>query len=252
MASRMDKYYKNELVSNGRSTRNKSLYEKIRDMDDYSNIEGVATIENNNKIDIQRVKKLIGQTELLEEDKKRKQVIEKNNNIIDEEPINYDINDILAKVRKNASSSDSYRSLDEEQYKDLKNVSLASKKFDIEKEEKELKELINTLAMTKAIKVDDTNDVGLLDELKSDTMVGDADSIKKIIEDEKVNTKNSNDDKDEIDKSFYTSSFGFTSSDFEELKNINHNIKKSNKFIIILLISLIIIVIVFLVFMLIR
>ena len=107
MASRMDKYYKNELVSNGRSTRNKSLYEKIRDMDDYSNIEGVATIENNNKIDIQRVKKLIGQTELLEEDKKRKQVIEKNNNIINEEPINYDINDILAKVRKNASSSDS-------------------------------------------------------------------------------------------------------------------------------------------------
>ena len=122
MASRMDKYYKNELVSNGRSTRNKSLYEKIRDMDDYSNIEGVATIENNNKIDIQRVKKLIGQTELLEEDKKRKQVIEKNNNIINEEPINYDINDILAKVRKNASSSDSYRSLDEEQYKDLKTV----------------------------------------------------------------------------------------------------------------------------------
>ena len=252
MASRMDKYYKNELVSNGRSTRNKSLYEKIRDMDDYSNIEGVATIENNNKIDIQRVKKLIGQTELLEEDKKRKQVIEKNNNIINEDPINYDINDILAKVRKNASSSDSYRSLDEEQYKDLKNVSLASKKFDIEKEEKELKELINTLSITKAIKADDTNDVGLLDELKSDTMVGDADSIKKIIEEEKVNTKNSNDDKDEIDKSFYTSSFGFTSRDVEELKNINHNIKKSNKFIIILLISLIIIVIVFLVFMLIR
>ena len=44
----------------------------------------------------------------------------------------------------------------------------------------------------------------------------------------------------ELDKSFYTSSLGFTQSDFEELKNINHNIKKSNKFIIILLVVLIV------------
>ena len=45
MASRMDRYYKSELVSSGRSSKNKSLYEQIKDLDNYTNIEGVATIE---------------------------------------------------------------------------------------------------------------------------------------------------------------------------------------------------------------
>ena len=83
-------------------------------------------------------------------------------------------------------------------------------------------------------------DVGLLDDLKSDTIVGDAASIKKIIEEEKE--KRIEDTNVEIDKSFYTSSFGFTQSDFEELKNMNHKIKKSNKFIIVLLIILIVLI----------
>ena len=51
------------------------------------------------------------------------------------------------------------------------------------------------------------------------------------------------DTNEEIDKSFYTSSFGFTQSDFEELKNMNHKIKKSNKFIIVLLIILIVLIV---------
>ena len=75
-------------------------------------------------------------------------------------------------------------------------------------------------------------DVGLLDDLKSDTMVGDADSIKKIIQEE----KQLDEEKAELDKSFYTSSFGFTQRDFEELKNMNQTIKKSNNFMIILLV----------------
>ena len=91
----------------------------------------------------------------------------------------------------------------------------------------------------KAIKEDD-DDVGLLDDLKSDTMIGDAPSIKKIIEEEKQLTKEFDDM--EVDKSFYTSSFGFTQRDFEELKDMNHKIKKDNKFIITLLIILIVLI----------
>ena len=103
--------------------------------------------------------------------------------------------------------------------------------------------MINTLTVTKAfMNNDDPNDVGLLDELKSDTMVGDVSSIKKIIEEEKQVANKVEEEKEEIDKSFYTSSFGFTQKDFEELKSINHNIKKSNKFIIILLVVLIVLV----------
>ena len=76
-------------------------------------------------------------------------------------------------------------------------------------------------------------------------MVGDVSSIKKIIEQEKEISKQDTDleEKEEIDKSFYTSSFGFTQKDFDELKSMNHNIKKSNKFIIILLIVLIVLII---------
>ena len=85
--------------------------------------------------------------------------------------------------------------------------------------------------------VPDDDDVGLFDDLKSDTMVGDASSIKKIIDEEKEFTQDLEEIK--LDKSFYTSSFGLTQKDFEELKDINHKIKKDNKKIITLLVILI-------------
>ena len=117
-------------------------------------------------------------------------------------------------------------------------MSYKDKKYDIEKEETELKQLINTITNDKTINdLSNTNDVGLLDELKSNTMVGDASSIKKILDEEKEIEKIN--ETMEMDKSFYTASLGFTKRDFDELKDINHNIKKSNSFIIIILIILI-------------
>ena len=149
----------------------------------------------------------------------------------------YDINNVLDKIKEN-SSKEKYRSLDSDQYEALKQANKKPRVYNSKEEEDELKELIKTLHATKALKVND-DDVGLLDDLKSDTMVGDAKSIKNIINEEK---KNLQDVKEEIDNSFYTKSFGFTSSDFDELKDINHKIKKGNKFIIILLVVLILLV----------
>lgn len=94
------------------------------------------------------------------------------------------------------------------------------------------------------------DDVGLLDDLKADTMVGDAASIKKIINEEKELTREF--DNMDVDKSFYTSSFGFTQKDFEELKDMNHKIKKDNKFIITLLIILIVLIIAGAIFLLVK
>jgi len=243
MSSRMDRYYKNELVESGRSKRNKSLYEQIEDLDNYTNIEGVATIEKTNEIDISKVQELLKNRENYKKQKQLRSILEEEKEIIEkieeepEETRNYDINDILSKVR-NETKDEEYRSLREEQYKDLKKLSRKVKKYDIEKEEEEIKELINTIVSNKELnKLKDVDDVGLLDDLKSDTMVGDASSIKKIMEEEKQKTVNEN--TMEMDKSFYTSSFGFTQRDFEELKDINHKIKKGNKFIITLLIVLI-------------
>ena len=250
MASRMDRYYKSELVSSGRSSKNKSLYEQIKDLDNYTNIEGVATIEKTNEIDISKVQEMIKNRENYK--KKRqlrdilKEEVEELEKIEEVQEItkNYDIKDLLSKIKDEPIEEQKSRSLKEEQIEILKslNVKEKPKKVEIEEEEQELKELLNTIASTKAL----TNlsnvegDVGLLDDLKSDTIVGDAASIKKIIEEEKE--KRIEDTNVEIDKSFYTSSFGFTQSDFEELKNMNHKIKKSNKFIIVLLIILIVLI----------
>ena len=250
MASRMDRYYKSELVSSGRSSKNKSLYEQIKDLDNYTNIEGVATIEKTNEIDISKVQEMIKNRENYK--KKRqlrdilKEEVEELEKIEEVQEItkNYDIKDLLSKIKDEPIEEQKSRSLKEEQIEILKslNVKEKPKKVEIEEEEQELKELLNTIASTKAL-TDLSNvegDVGLLDDLKSDTIVGYAASIMKIIEEEKE--KRIEDTNVEIDKSFYTSSFGFTQSDFEELKNMNHKIKKSNKFIIVLLIILIVLI----------
>ena len=239
MASRMDRYYKDELINQGRSTKNKSLYEQIDDLHNYTNIEGVATIENTNEIDLSKVQELLKSREssikqrqfrriTKEEEQKEEPVVEEV-----EETKNYDINDLLSKV-KEESSKNPDRSLTKEQYELLKSLNLRQKESENKKEEK-------TLENTKSFV---TDDIGLLDELKSNTMVGDASSIKKILEEEKQNHKMDNTSTMEIDKTFYTSSMGFTRKDFEELKDMNHKLKDGNKFIIILLVSLISIVVI--------
>ena len=245
MASRMDRYYKEELVTSGRSSKNKSLYDQIEKLENYTNIEGVATIEKTNEIDISKVKEMIKNREEYKKRRQLKDIFKEQKEEFqeleeyEEETKNYDIKDLLSKMELEVQQQeDKVRSLGKEQYELLKNLRAKDIKYDakIDEEEEELKELINTINITKNFnELSDTQlDVGLLDNLKSDTMVGDAASIKKIIEEEKNELELENTSTD-IDKDFYTSSFGFTKSDFEDLKNINQNIKKSNKFIIILL-----------------
>ena len=250
MASRMDRYHNSEFQTAGRSSKNKSLYEQIENLENYTNIEGVATIEKTNEIDISKVQEMIKNREtykkrkqlrdILNEEKEQLEEIEE----YEEETKNYDIKDLLSKMKNDIEEEEKVRRLNKDQYKILKELTKKEEDYNIEKEEEELKELINTINATKTLKgISNTQlDVGLLDNLKSDTMVGDASSIKKIIEEEmkepKIEETNT-----ELDKDFYTSSFGFTKSDFEDLKNLNQNIKKSNKFIIILLIVFIVLII---------
>lgn len=268
MASRMERYYKDELVSEGRSSRNKDLYKQIENMDNYSNIEGVVSIENTNEIDISKVKEMIRDRESYKKQKELNRVLNVENK--KEEPVeekiiieekNYDINSILTKAKESEPKKEEYHSLGETQYKFLKSLNKKGKDYDLEKEEEELKELINTITsktslndLKDSIKSDDKSeknindevgndikkekintefdddDVGLLDDLKSNTMIGDASSIKKLINEEKRV-----DDTGTMDKTFLTTSMEFTQNDFEEFKDINNNINKNNKFIIILI-----------------
>lgn len=243
MASRMDRYKEDESRITGRSDRNKSLYKQIEDLDSYTNIAGVATIDNKNSIDLEKVKELLRHSEKKEEIILDEETIEEKEL---EETRKYDIKDLLSKAKDNDNEESKYRSLSKEHYKlleELNKRNQQNKKMK-EMEEVELEELVKTISDMEPVDENsiDGDDVGLLDDLKSDTMVGDAASIKKIIEEEKEFTKEL--DTMKLDNSFYTSSFSFTKRDFEELKDINHKIKKGNKFIIALLILIIILIIV--------
>jgi len=85
MASRMDRYSKSE-ISVGRSDRNKSLYKQIEDLDTYTNIAGIATMENKNEIDIEKVKAMLKSREskikekYIKKKKKNIKKKKKNNN----------------------------------------------------------------------------------------------------------------------------------------------------------------------------
>lgn len=58
MPSRMERYYKTDLPKQ-RSNMNKPLYDSIYEKGSYTNIEGIATIDKPNEIDIDQIRKLI-------------------------------------------------------------------------------------------------------------------------------------------------------------------------------------------------
>ena len=247
MASRMDRYTKTESVNvpSARSDRNKSLYKQIEQYDSYTNIAGVATIESKNSIDLEKVKELLRSREKISE--RKDTIVEQPHEEIVEEIRSYDIKALLSKAKESEKNEEKkYRSLSSKQQKVLRELNQKNKENKRLKEMdlEELNELVKTISNMEPINDEENtdDDVGLLDDLKSDTMVGDAASIKKIIDEEKELTREF--DNMEVDKSFYTSSFGFTQKDFEELKDMNHKIKKDNKFIITLLIILIVLIIV--------
>ena len=243
MASRMDRYSKTETTTAGRSDRNKSLYKQIEDLDSYTNIAGIATIENKNSIDIEKVRELLKTREDTKEEKIER-ITEELKEEVEEETRHYDIKDLLSRAKEQDQEENKYRKLSVKQQKllrELNEKNRQNKKLK-EMDAEELNELVKTISNMKAVSNDeDPDDVGLLDDLKADTMVGDASSIKQIIDEEREFTEEFENTK--LDNSFYTSSFGFTQKDFEELKDINHKIKKDNKFIITLLIVLIILIV---------
>ena len=68
MASRMDRYKKNE--SNGsRASRNRNLYNTMYSFDQYSNIEGVASMDNENEVDINKVRQMLESRDNYQRDK---------------------------------------------------------------------------------------------------------------------------------------------------------------------------------------
>ena len=69
MKSRMDKYY-DVNDTKDRTTKNQHLYHTIYDEVEYSDVEGISTIEKNEKIDMDMIINLINKSnELIKERK---------------------------------------------------------------------------------------------------------------------------------------------------------------------------------------
>ena len=103
--SRMDRYYKVEEKTKRRTSQNQELYQKIYDMGEYSNIEGIATIDKSNEVDITKVKNMLKNREEYQKQKDlrfNKEVeTPKIEEIEVEDDRSYDIRDILKKAKIN-------------------------------------------------------------------------------------------------------------------------------------------------------
>ena len=232
MATRMQKYYKNARTDSSigsRSSRNKDLYGEIYTGSKYSNIEGIASIDNANQVDITKVKEMLKNRENYQKERQFRRITgeykpEKPKPTIqrtfaDMGEKNYDIRDILKEAKENKEPDDKERVLKNTQYNILKNIDLKEKieKEDyIEEGEEELKELIHTITNTSMLNKIKDEDLAadLLSDLKDDdTQIGEIKDIKSLIENKEIQKVDSNEPT--YDRSFFTSSLKLSKSDFE-------------------------------------
>ena len=219
MASRMERY-KDKVVRPSRSTRNKNLYNSIYSYDDkYSNIEGVASIDKYNEIDISKVKKML---ETREKANSEKRINDSSDYYQDSQPFrthykedtdrNYDIMDVLKTAKEKREPDNKDRVLNNTGYDILKTLNLKPKNDDNDDKE-ELKDLIETISHTSMLnkrnddssKGEESNDLDMFsDMLSDDTMVRD---VKDFTEFASLGEKT-------MDDSFFTGGLNIKKADF--------------------------------------
>lgn len=237
----MDRYYKNtNLDSQKRTSRNQQLYNSIYTDGEYSNIEGIATIDKSNEIDIMKIKNMLKNRNELEPKKElrsfeeRKVESPKLDNFNDSDDRVYDIRDILDKAKEN-KSEEKYQSL-----KDLNFDFLKEMKEQKKKNEPDLGEMVDTITNTSKLNKLSDHELGLdmFSDLKSNdnTVIGAKDSVRAILEEAKKNEQKKQENTSaNLDKSFFTSSMNFTDDDFEQIAELNKQVKKNNVTIKILI-----------------
>ena len=224
----MERYYKKETQGNSRTKRNTRLYNSIYSYGKYSNIEGIASIDNTNQIDITKVKKMLETREKYQAERKYRRLTNEENVIQElpkvrsrykEEDRTYDIMDVLNKAREKKEPDDKERVLSKTSYDVLKNLDLKRKNSvkDYDNED-DLKDMIQTISNTSMLnKLDDADlAADMFSDLKGhneDTQVGNLNNIKELIEENKNNEKKK---EQTMDNSFFTSNLKLKKKDFVE------------------------------------
>lgn len=240
MASRMEKYHSNTSDAS-RSMRNTNLYKDIYEDTEYSNIEGIATMDKTNEISLEQIRDLLKERENF---KKISSVEKKDVPKVYHKPVperSYDIRDVLIKAKDEHVEDKQNRSLRNTQYNILKNINVKDNVYDDE-------EIERTLVNTGVLKGFDDNELSLdmLSDLKStgNTIVDktNASLLLSEVKEAKDNYEPKDESSDGLDKSFYTSSLNFKEDDFEQLKDLQDSIDSNNKLIKVLFFLLFLII----------
>lgn len=242
MASRMDRYYKKNTSNSSRTDRNKTLYNSIYSYGKYSNIEGIASIDNTNEIDITKIKEMLDNREKYQverkyrkltnsEDVKELPVVHKKYN--EDENKNYDIMDVLSKARESKMPDDKERVLSKTSYDVLKSLNLKSHFNADDYTDDDIKDMIQTISNTSML--NKMNDIDLANDMFSDlkgknddTKVSDIKDIKELIDETKKKEQT-------MDNSFFTSNIKLKKADFVGYKNNKSSVFKTILITIIIL-----------------
>ena len=222
----MERYYKKEAQGNSRTKRNTRLYNSIYSYGKYSNIEGIASIDNTNEIDITKVKKMLDNREkyqaerryrrLTSEDKQVQELPEVQKKYKEDNDRTYDIMDVLSKAKEQKEPDNKERVLSKTSYDVLKNLDL---KRNVNRrnyyDDDNLNDMVQTMSNTSMLnKLDDVDlAADMFSDLQGhneDTQVGQISNIKQLIKENKVYDKK----EQTMDNSFFTSDLKLKKKDF--------------------------------------
>ncbi len=255
MQSRMDKYQTEGRKRYERTRRNTKLYEEVYD-DLYrdTTYQNMQVIDTAKEINLSRLKDMLGDKYDTRQYRTMRNYSVEDIDTYDKPDFSnrsnkvYDINEIINDAKNKRAfieeAKEKQKYLD---FKESRNISREKRYESLENEEKELEELINTMAISR--KPSDTdNALDILSDLKGEenTIVTNpiSSDLDEVVSGE---TKKAGKKKQEkviasADKTFYTDSNMFTKNDFEDFSTLTKEIsrtRKTKKVIIVILIMLI-------------
>lgn len=252
MQSRMDKYQTKENKKYERTKKNTKLYEDVYD-DIYrdTTYRNMQVIDSAKEINISKLKDMLDDKYDTRQYRTFKNYIVEDvdsvqNPIISrKERKSYDINEIISEAKNKRAFIEEAR--EKQKYMDFskRRNSRYDDKYDaMEKEEKELEELIGTMTIPKQETSGDTDDaLDILSDLKGKDNTIVTKPIDASFELENTSDDVTNDIEKTLvkaDKTFYTDSNMFTKNDFEDFSTLTKELSRSNTkkkiFIIILII----------------
>ena len=253
MQSRMDKYENKEQQNYERSRKNTKLYEEVYD-DIYrdTTYKNMQVIDTAKEINLNKLKDMINDNydtrqyrtfknyDLEDVDVLQRHITEPKRQK------SYDINEIINEAKSKRSFIEEAK--EKQKFMDFskrRNFRYDDKYEKIEKEEKELEDLINTMAIPKK---EDTNDaLDLLEDLKGEENTVVSKPIEASFDIENTSTKPVKDGIDKTlvkaDKTFYTGSNMFTKNDFEDFSTLTKELSKSNNKKRIIVVAVVVVII---------